>query len=251
MRERSGNAVVAGLIVLVLAVAACSGSAGSASVGPSASAAAAVASSGAVSTAPPASSAAASTPAASAAPASPGATPFVWPSGVPELDPTYCPPTLPPGVHATADGMQIDGDQAFIDHVGSALDLVKRKAPDLYADVLANMVMIRQVDSVSGMCFNTGSYRVGDETAHPPGYAKAQAVIWLAGTIVHDNCHRTRFVEGLPPSGRDAELACLKIQMQALKQIDPTPGFAAYIKSLIDGVDDPANQYWTNPNRHW
>ncbi len=167
------------------------------------------------------------------------------------LDPEYCPPTLPSGAYETTDGMQIEGDAAFVDHVETALDLIKQKAPTLYAGVLADVVMIRQVESFSGMCYDTGSYRVGEQTAHAPGASTAQQVVWLAGTIVHDGCHRTRFVTGLPPSGRDAELACLELQVEALRMIDPTPGYASYVQSLIDGVDDPANQYWNTPNRHW
>jgi hypothetical protein len=146
--------------------------------------------------------------------------------------------------------MQIEGKAAFVEHVESALDLIKKKAPQSYASVIADVVMIRQVPSFSGMCYDTGSYRVGEETAYAPGAAKAQQVIWLAGTIVHDGCHRTRFLQGLAPGGRDGELACMKLQLEALKKMD-SPGYAAYIKSLIDGVDDPANQYWTITNRHW
>jgi hypothetical protein len=27
--------------------------------------------------------------------------------------------------------------------------------------------------------------------------------------------------------------------------------FSNYIQGLIDGADDPKNQYWNQPNRHW
>lgn len=174
-----------------------------------------------------------------------------WPSGVPILNPEHCPPTPPPSTGKTADGMQINGDPAFVDHVGVALDALKSGAPDQYAEVLANVVLIWQVESFSGMCYDTGIYRVGQETAYAPGYGKDRQAIWLAGTIVHDGCHRARFVAGLSPSGRDAELACLSVQEKALKKIDTPGSFAGYVQNLIETVDDPASQYWTNPNRHW
>lgn len=27
--------------------------------------------------------------------------------------------------------------------------------------------------------------------------------------------------------------------------------FENYVQSLVDGVDDPENAYWTDENRHW
>ena len=116
---------------------------------------------------------------------------------------------------------------------------------------MTNVTRIRQVESFSGMCYDTGTYRVGEETAHAPGYRKAEQVVWLAGTIVHDGCHRARFVAGLVPGGKEGEVACLEIQEAALRNIDSSPFFADYVRLLIDGADDPANQYWTAENRHW
>jgi hypothetical protein len=172
------------------------------------------------------------------------------PSGVPILDPEHCPATLPAGLYQTADGTKIDGDGDFITHVERALAVLKETAPALYADVLVNVVTIRQVESFSGMCYDTGTYRVGEETAHAPGHGIERQLVWLAGTIVHDGCHRARFVEGMPPSGRDAELACLTLQVEALDRMQDDY-LRDYVQGLIDTVDDPASQYWTNPDRHW
>jgi hypothetical protein len=96
----------------------------------------------------------------------------------------------------------------------------------------------------------TKTFRVGDVTAYAPGYGPADQVVWLAGTIVHDACHSRLFAEGAEYLGRDAELACLEDQLDALLVLS---GFAFedYIQTLIDGVDDPQNDYWTDPNRHW
>ena len=234
------------LVAIALAAAACSGS----PAAPAGSTASGATTAPVEATIAPPTSAAPS-PAISIEPEAPSQDAFVWPSGVPVLNPERCPAVLPADAYRTADGVQIDGDADFIAHVEKALDLLKAKAPSSYADVASAVVMIRQVDAFSGMCYNNGAYRVGEETAHAPGYAAPAQVVWLAGTIVHDACHRARFVAGESPSGRDAELACLKLQAAALKKIEKGTAFAAYVQSLVDGVDDPSNQYWTNPNRHW
>lgn len=184
----------------------------------------------------------------STAPQSPPASPS--PSTV-VLNPERCPPLDTTGLHMTADGTAIDGDEAFIAHVEKALALLDDKAPESYADVLVNVVAIRQVDSYSGMCYDSGTYRVGEETAHAPGYGEADQLVWLAGTIAHDGCHRERFVTGLEPSGRDAELACLGVQLEALRGIDSGGRFRGYVQTLIETVDDPDSQYWMAEDRHW
>jgi hypothetical protein len=227
-----------GVAVYALAISACSTAGGV----PSASVpAATVAPSPAPSAAP---TPAASSPAPSSAVASPA-------PSVPILDPEQCPATLPPADARTPDGTDLEGDDAFVAHVQDALALLKEEAPEAYTGVLTNVTRIRSVPSFSGMCYDTGTYRVGEETAYAPGYPPEQQVVWLAGTIVHDGCHRDRFVQGLEPSGRDAELACLQLQFEALKQIDDQGRFRDYVGDLITGVDDPENQYWNDPNRHW
>lgn len=236
----SASVGVLALVVIAAILAGCTsaapGSPGAASASPS----------------PPAPDSSAVASGAASAPASDAAaSTAAWPSGVPVLDPEYCPATLPADAHETSDGMGIDGDEAFIAHVEAALGLLRDGVPDAYATVLGDVAVIWQVESFSGMCYDTGIYRVGLETAFAPGYGQPQQALWLAGTIVHDGCHRARFVEGLAPSGRDAELACLLLQAEALSGMDGGAGFAAYVQNLAATVDDPASQYWTNPNRHW
>ena len=231
------------LLAAAILVAAC-GAASTAPTSPSAGASAAA------SVAP--STAAASLPSSSSPSAAPSTAASVAPSGGPVLDPERCPPTMPPDLYRTADGTQIDGDADFIAHVEKALALLEAKAPAYYANVLASVTTIWSVDSFSGMCYDTGTYRVGDETAHAPGHPPDRQVVWLAGTIVHDGCHRARYVGGVPPSGRDAELACLQQQVEALGLIETgSTQFTRYVQGLVDGVDDPTNQYWNDPNRHW
>jgi hypothetical protein len=230
-------------LTLAVVISACSSAGGAPSAPPAAAepTRASVAPSSAATAAP---SSRPATPSPSTAAASPEAS-------VPILDPVHCPATLPPADERTPDGMDLEGDAAFIAHVKEALALLASKAPESYAAVRTSVTRIRSVPSFSGMCYDTGTYRVGEQTAYAPGYPPEQQVVWLAGTIVHDGCHRDRFVQGLDPSGRDAELACLEVQLVALKQIDEPGRFRDYVQDLIDTVDDPDSQYWTAENRHW
>jgi hypothetical protein len=228
-------------LAVAVAIAACTSGGGAPATSPSAEPTQASVAPSAATKAPPSGPA---SPAPSTAAASPDAS-------VPIPDPAYCPATLPPADERTADGIDLEGDDEFIAHVKDALELLASKAPEPYAAVRTSVTRIRSVPSFSGMCHDTGTYRVGVVTAYAPGYPREQQAVWLAGTIVHDACHRDRFVQGLELSGRDAELACLQLQLASLKQIDEPGRFRDYVKDLIEGVDDPSNQYWNDPNRHW
>jgi hypothetical protein len=181
----------------------------------------------------------------------PTASPSPAPTSVPALDPTLCPATVRSSAYQTSDGIGVDGTSEFIMHTERALALLKSRAPDYYSEVLAQIEGVRSVESFSGMCLNTGTYRVGTQTAYAPGFPPDRQVIWYASTIVHDAHHRTRQRAGLPYGGREGELACLARQRDVLAVIDTDTYFRSYVQSLIDGVDDPRNMYWNAPNRHW
>jgi hypothetical protein len=251
MAYRSRGVRAAFVVAFAILVAACSNAGGVASqtppdatTRPSPSAVAGVPSP--ASAAPPAAEPSAAEPSAA-----PSAAATEAPSGAPVLDPERCPATLPPADHETEDGILIAGDDDFVAHAQRALDLLEDRAADPYADVLERVVMLRQVASFSGMCYDTGTYRVGEETAYAPGYPADQQVVWLAGTIVHDGCHRARFAANVEPGGRDGELACLVEQVETLALIEDGTTFRDYVQGLVDTIDDPASQYWNNPDRHW
>ena len=249
-RSRGSHAVL--LVCVLIVAAACGGTSGASqapgaspgptfasSVSPSASAVA-VRPSAAPSTAPPETTSPTGQPPASSPTAEP-----------PILSPELCPTTLPAADHETEAGILIAGDDEFVSHAERALALLDDRAPEPYVHVIENIVMLRQVDAFSGMCYDTGAYRVGQETAYAPGYPEDQQVVWLAGTIVHDGCHRARFVANLEPGGRDGELACLIEQVEALELIEDGTFFRDYVQGFVDTIDDPASQYWNNPDRHW
>ena len=145
----------------------------------------------------------------------------------------------------------IVGDDEFGTHTSETLQLLAADAPDGYAQVVAYIDVIEAIDAGSGMDVFTKTFLVGQETAYAPGFSRDEQVVWYAGTIVHDSCHSRLYSEGEPYIGRDSELACMFDQLDALEALDRSEFFESYVQGLIDGVDDPENAYWNDPNRHW
>ena len=167
--------------------------------------------------------------------------------------PTPAPCTSPSDTRATPSpqGIEVRGSDDFKAWTQEALNLLESKAPQEYAEVQGSINVIESVEAGSGMVVLEKRYKVGDVTAHAPGYDRAQQLIWYAGTIVHDAHHSTLCGRAQPYSGKDAEVACLKLQKAALLKLETNTVFSNYVQGLIDGADDPANQYWNQPNRHW
>jgi len=149
------------------------------------------------------------------------------------------------------EGIEVIGDEAFKTWAQQALTLIETRAPEAYKEVRASIKVIESVAAGSGMYVEEKRYAVGDETAHAPGYDEAQQLVWYAGTIVHDAHHSALNARGEPYTGKDAEIDCLTVQKAALRLLTDDPFFANYVQGLIDGADDPVNQYWNQPNRHW
>ncbi len=123
--------------------------------------------------------------------------------------------------------------------------------PVYYTQVIESIRFIESVEAGSGMDVFNKVYLVGDVTAYAPGFGEDAQLIWYAATIVHDSCHSARYDRGEQHRGKEAEVACLMDQLSALGALNENAGYSSYIQGLIDGADDPENQYWNNPNRHW
>lgn len=144
----------------------------------------------------------------------------------------------------------ISGDEAFVQHTESALSVIEAASPELYTQVYIYIDSIEAVSAGSGMDVYTETFKVGEQTAYAPGWPADDQVKWYASTIVHDSCHSRLYDTGEEPGGRDAELECLMDQLAALQAMGH-PAFEGYVTGLIEGVDDPGNDYWNDPNRHW
>ena len=157
----------------------------------------------------------------------------------------------PPATIAAPPAIEIRGDDEFVIWTEMALTLLESETPDSYAQVLDSIRFIESVSAGSGMDVFNKIYLVGDETAHAPGFDQEAQLTWYAATIVHDSCHSVRYDRGVSYMGKEAEVACLMDQLVALGRLSNGLTFTAYIQGLIDGADDPENQYWNDPNRHW
>jgi hypothetical protein len=147
--------------------------------------------------------------------------------------------------------IEVLGDEAFVAWTQQALALIESNAPDAFEEVMASIDVIESVSAGSGMYVEEKRFAVGDQTAHAPGYDEAQQLIWYAGSIVHDAHHSNQYIRGVPETGKDAEIECLMAQLAAMRLITSDPFFPNYLQGLIEGEDDPANQYWNQPDRHW
>jgi hypothetical protein len=209
--------------------------------------------SGPAPTAPPAAPTAASTgaapPAASATTASEAPTPVAAQPSATAAAAT--PAAAAPTSIAAPEGFIIEGDAEFVAWTERALELLRTKAPEWYAQVDESVRTLRSVTAGSGMDVFGKVYLVGDITAHAPNFGPDQQLVWYAGTIVHDSCHSERYDQKLVYQGKEGEVACLMDQKAALLLIDTGTYFSTYVQGLIDGADDPANAYWNTPNRHW
>jgi predicted SprT family Zn-dependent metalloprotease len=97
----------------------------------------------------------------------------------------------------------------------------------------------------------TLTFLAGEQTAYAPGYEEPDQRVWFASALTHDACHSRLYATGEAYTGRDAELECLMDQLAALKLLDDVGFMTGYVQGLIDGVDDPDNDYWNDPDRHW
>ena len=143
------------------------------------------------------------------------------------------------------------GSEEFVAQVQAALDLLVERAPKAFVRVEEGINTILSVQAGSGMDVYSKTYNVGNQSAFAPGFARSDQVVWLAGTIVHDACHSNLYVAGEDFMGKVAEITCLTRQLEALDFIDDGSYFSNYVNELILGADDPNNQYWNVPNRHW
>lgn len=188
--------------------------------------------------------------------------PFIEPTQVPALPPTEVipapEPTATPVPQAPAPppatgnhGIVLQGGPEFVGWIEAALGLLQTRAPAWYNQVVGSIDVIQHVGAGTGINPFTRVMLAGNDSLWPPTWSSEQQLVWFAGTLVHESCHVDRMERGMEWRGRNGELSCLQDQKAALLLIEDGNEFSSYVQSLIDGVDDPSNQYWTVPNRHW
>jgi hypothetical protein len=113
--------------------------------------------------------------------------------------------------------MVIEGNAAYIPNeefeakVQQALDLLKEKAGTHYTSVTTYVDKIR-ADKASGAFVQRAIVDIARPTFDGP-------LEWLASVLVHETRHISLFREKLEHSGKEAELECNRVQLEALRLI--------------------------------
>ena len=162
-------------------------------------------------------------------------------------------PSATPEPAATTERKTIEvlGDDSFKEWTERAMALLESEAPEAYEAVLESIDVIESVAAGSGMYVAEKRFAVGEQTAFAPGYDESAQLVWYAGSIVHNANHSAQYARGDPHTGKEAEVECLTVQLAAMQLLTDDAFFPGYLQGLIDGADDPVNQYWNQPNRHW
>jgi hypothetical protein len=146
----------------------------------------------------------------------------------------------------------VEGDQECATDVAAALDLLEQKDSKSYVFVLGHIGVIECVVQGSGMAaYETPPrFLLGDQT-------REEGSIWLAGSLVHDAKHSDQYgdyrkthpmEQDVPDSawkGREAEEACINLQIEALKSIGADQQTIEYLEIVA------RTEYWNDPTRTW
>ncbi len=122
------------------------------------------------------------------------------------------------------DGIEVQGSPAFITRTREAFVLL-RKSPT-FQTIKKHIAIIKEGEH-SGMHAQLArpTYEVGAATWK-------HSAMWFAGSIAHDGYHSQLYKEGKPWTGKQAEIECLKIQAQALKEMGADKGTIEYVVNL-------------------
>lgn len=120
------------------------------------------------------------------------------------------------------DGIAIEGDAGFIERTRAALEILKTNHRDGYLVLTKQVLSIKQAERSGADVWNR-SIQVADPTS-------TYSTTWYASSLVHDCRHISLYNDYLAAypgqtvpnevySGQDAELACMRLQIDALGRI--------------------------------
>lgn len=133
--------------------------------------------------------------------------------------------------------IEIQGSTPFITRTKAALERLQGSAS--FASVKPFVAVIKESKSSGMRAYELKpTYEVGKPTWQ-------HSVTWYAGSIVHDGCHsklyhdaKKRLKKEPDPgawTGKEAEIACLKLQLRALTEIKADAYPINYVKNLLKG----------------
>ncbi|MCY3833663.1 MAG: SH3 domain-containing protein [Chloroflexi bacterium] len=136
--------------------------------------------------------------------------------------------------------VRIDGGPRFVAQVEAALDLLKSGAPYWYAYTVNELKEIAEVgEGILGIDTSARIFYL------PPSHAYLynnrnleNALVWLAGVLVHEACHIYRHKEGWRYGTEferfREEAFCQSVQIKALDVFDPKKRFHSYLQGLVN-----------------
>ena len=144
------------------------------------------------------------------------------------------------------EGLLIEGSDAFLSLMKDAINMLKNRAPAWYAYAIDNLDKIRLIPEG-----NRSSVRSKSRTwtvSHSRAFSSSgeRAVVWQAGSMVHEACHVHRSKAGLITGGLEGESACLQAQIEAIEAIDPRDhlGYVSALRHVLANINDPEYQWW-------
>ena len=144
------------------------------------------------------------------------------------------------------EGLLIEGPADFLSLMKAAINVLRDRAPAWYAYAIDNLDKIRLIPEG-----NRSSVRSRSRTwtvSHSRAFSSSgeRAVIWQAGSMVHEACHVHRSKAGLITGGQEGETACLRVQIEAVAALDPGDrlGFVSSMRHVLANIHKPEYQWW-------
>lgn len=142
------------------------------------------------------------------------------------------------------EGIEIEGSAAFIARSREAFALLR--SINSFQTIKSYIAVIKEGEH-SGMHAELPrpTYEVGAATWK-------HSALWFAGSIVHDGYHSKLYHERKHWTGKQAEIDCLKIQAQALKEMKADKATITYVENLQKNptyqgegtMDDYKKRWW-------
>lgn len=142
-------------------------------------------------------------------------------------------------------GLAIDGSEAFVIRVDAALDLLNYRALNWYAYVISGLDRVREIPERSdrGVYVRRRTYELQLSWLSREWQGDAPTV-WFASALVHEACHVHLYEAGLPFSGLEGERACLQMQIEALRALNPGDKHLFGFPALLENIENREYQWW-------
>ena len=139
------------------------------------------------------------------------------------------------------DKLLLVGDEKFIQRTLRALQLIRATGEKWYVFIKENIGIIK-MDQQSGIRVYT----------HPPVFEVGERTwssssTWYSSCIVHDANHSFLYRQGKRHSGRDAERACMELQLEYLQACGAPAHEIGHLTRLYQTDYD----YYSSSTRDW